>query len=79
MQGAGVPVSSLEELSPRTAPVLPVGMWVGYQLGGMSKLFFGKINVIVTLRAGPPLLNFMDFISYQNFACYETLPPSSGR
>ena len=25
MQGAGVPVSSLEELSPRTAPVLPVG------------------------------------------------------
>ena len=35
----------------------------------MSKLFLEKINVIVTLRGGPPPtpLNVMDFISYTIF------------
>ena len=40
-------------------------------LRGHVQTIFGKINVIVMLRAGPPLppppLNVMDFISYNFF------------
>ena len=39
-----------------------------FSLKGHVQTIFGKINVIVTLRAGPPLpppLNVMDFFSYK--------------
>ena len=36
-------------------------------LRGHVQTIFGKINVIMTLRAGPPPLNVMDCISYKIF------------